>query len=165
MTGERRSRLVSAFGCDATVSDLAEFLKGELDDQKLLGLARAFMALRWDRWRNELSPLRKGRSEMPEDGWLVVRLACLPWPITGECDIPAESRLVRLLRSGDVGRAIEVAKARLISSGIRPPMQSGISDPASSMRWAAALAFPVSRATARVCLKRLDSRSNFTKGK
>ena len=51
MKGERRSGLVPAAGCGARLDDITQFLTGSLDLEKLLGLARAFMALRWDQWR------------------------------------------------------------------------------------------------------------------
>ena len=84
----------------------------------------------------------------PEETWLAVRLACLPWPLTRDKDIPADPRIVRLLTSGDASRAIEIACARLRSVGIRPPLQAGVTDPASARLWAAALAFPINRGSA-----------------
>lgn len=148
MKGQRRSRLVAAPGCGARLDDLARFLNGAVDLGKLLGMARAFMAIKWDQWSRDQLPRTAPSAQVPDECWLAVRLACLPWPLTGDKDIPADPRLVRLLNSGDAGRAIEIARNRLRSVGIRPPMQAGVTDAASARRWAAALAFPIHRDTA-----------------
>lgn len=147
-SGQRRSRLVAATGCGARFDDLARFLSGEVDLDRLFGLARAFMAIQWDRWsREHLPPLVKS-TETPEECWLAVRLCCLPFGIDDMHDIPADERIVRLLISGDAARAIEIARRRLRSVGIRPPMYAGTTDPEAARRWAAALAFPIHRDTA-----------------
>lgn len=155
-SGQRRSRLIAAPGCGARLDDLAHFIEGTVDLRQLLGLARAFMAIKWDGPFTEHPPLSSGTNEFPDDGWLAVRLSCLPWPLSGELAIPADPRLVRLLISGDAGRAIEVACRRLGSAGIRPPMQAGVADATLARRWAAALAFPINHQTALKCLNRLD---------
>jgi CRISPR-associated protein Csx17 len=174
--GQRRSGLIAAPRCGARLDDLAHFLAGEVDLDKLLGLARAFMALRWDTWKPEFhpapkvpestadSPGTKQLRETPGECWLAVRLACLPWKLTRDKDIPADPRMVRLLSSGDAGRALEIACRRLRSAGIRPPMQAGVSDRGIARLWAAALAFPISHNTALKCLARLDPRLDPKKG-
>lgn len=164
MKGQRRSRLVAAPGCATRLDDVTRFLCGSVDMGKLLGLAQAFMAIKWDQWSHEELPQTKVRADIPEECWLVVRLACLPWPLGGDKDIPADLRIVRLLNSGDAERAIEVSRARLRSAGIRPSMQAGITDAASARRWAAALAFPIDSRAAFQCLNRLDPKLSLKKG-
>ena len=102
MKGQRRSRLVAAHGCSARLDDLVRFLSGSLDLDKLLGLARAFMAIKWDQWTRDHCP-RSTRinRDQPEETWLAIRMACLPWRLTHDKDIPADPRIVRLLASGD----------------------------------------------------------------
>lgn len=163
MKGQRRSRLVSAPGCGARLHDLTRFLSGSVNMEKALGLARAFMALKWDLWTYEHSAPATTSNETPEECWLAIRLACLPWPLGGDRDIPADPRMVRLLNSGDAGRAVEIARTRLRSSGIRTPMQAGVTDAALARRWAAALAFPIDSRTAFDCMTRLDP--NLKKGR
>lgn len=162
--GQRRSRLVAAAGCSARLDDLAQFLSGQVDLDKLLGLARAFMAIKWDQWSPEHLPQIAHSSEVPEECWLAVRLACLPWPLIGDKDIPADPRVVRLLSSGDAGRAVDVSRNRLRSVGIRPPMQAGVADVAAARQWAAALVFPIDYRTAFKCMIRLDPRLDPKKG-
>ncbi|MGH7648006.1 MAG: type I-G CRISPR-associated protein Cas8g1/Csx17 [Gemmatimonadaceae bacterium] len=156
MTGHRRSGLVAAPGCGARLYDLQQFLTGTLNLDKLLGLARAFMALQWDRWvPDQFSPINAAR-ELPDEGWLSLRLANLPWGLTQGHDIPADPRVLRLLLSTDVTRAVEIACGRLRAAGIRPPIQTAVADPTSTLFWAAALAFPITRSTALRAAGRLD---------
>jgi CRISPR-associated protein Csx17 len=58
--------------------------------------------------------------------------------------------------SGDATRAIEIAKTRLQSAGIRPPLRTGVTDPATARLWAAALAFPIHRSVAQRAAAILD---------
>lgn len=146
--GQRRSRLVPARGCGAQLADLARFLSGALDLDKLLGLARAFMAIKWAHWsRKHCRPVRDSR-EIPEETWLAIRLACLAWPLAPDKNIPADPRIVRLLFGAEIPRALEVACTRLRSVGIRPPLQAGATDHTSARLWAAALAFPIDQSCA-----------------
>jgi CRISPR-associated protein Csx17 len=158
MKGQRRSKLVAAAGCGARLDDLARFLTGSLDLDKLLGLARAFMAIKWDQWTWDHGLRTTPSKDVPEEAWLALRLANLAWPLSSDKDIPAQSRIVRLLMSGDATGAIEIARARLQSVGIRPPLQTGVTDPGSARLWAAALAFPIEWRMAKRIAVRLDPR-------
>ncbi len=164
MKGERRSRLVAATGCGARLDDLARFLTGSLDLDKLLGLARAFMAIKWYELKPEHIPRPKSSNDAPEEAWLAVRLANLPRKWINDQHIPAEPRILRLLMSGDATRALGIALARLQSAGVRPPLQTGVTDPASARLWAAALAFPIEQSTAQGIARRLDPRLKLLKG-
>ena len=154
--GQRRFRLVAARGCGAFFDDITRFLSGAVDLDRLFRLARAFMAIRWDQWSPDHLPQNTPSNEMPEECWLAIRLCCLPWPLAGDLDIPADERVVRLLISGDAARAIEIARQRLLSVGIRPPMYAGTTDSETACRWAAALAFPIDRSAARRAAAILD---------
>jgi CRISPR-associated protein Csx17 len=154
--GQRRSRLVAAAGCGARFDDLTRLLSGAVDLDRLFGLARAFMAMKWDQWSREHLPRTPASTETPEECWLAVRLCCLPWPLAGDQDIPADERIVRLLLSGDAVRAIEIARQRLRSVGVRPPMYAGVTDAFSTRLWAAALAFPIHCNTALRAAALLD---------
>lgn len=156
MKGQRRSKLVAAIGCSARLDDITRFLTGALDLDKLLGLARAFMAIKWDQWAREHGPRTASSNDAPEEAWLALRLANLAWPLSSDKNIPAEPRIVRLLVSGDATRAIEIARTRLQSVGIRPPLQTGVTDPATARRWAAAMVFPIHRSVAQRAAAILD---------
>jgi len=164
MVGQRTSRLISARVCGARLGDLAQFLHGSLDVDRLLGLARAFMALRWDRWTKDYCAQAASSSRVPDETWLAIRLANLPGKWINDQHIPAEPRIVRLLMSGDSPRAIDIARSRLLSAGIRPPLQAGVTDDATARLWAAALAFPIDWHTANQIAERLDPRLKPQKG-
>lgn len=146
--GTRRLPMVAAPGCGARFDDLARFLEGSLDINRLFGLARAFMAIRWDRWSREHYPTIKSSADIPDECWLTLRLCILPFALDEKHDIPADERIIRLLLSGDVGRAIAIARLRLRSVGIRPPLYTGMMPPDNARQWAAALAFPIHRSSA-----------------
>ena len=155
--GERRCRLVSPFGCSARLSDLALLLNGHVDLQQTFEMARALMAVKWDRWNYKMvsfSPPSKETS-IPE-AWLAMRLACLPWKLPNGISIPAESSMIARLVSGDGSTATQIAINRLRSSGIRPPLQAAITDQATARLWAAALVFPIDWRSASSILSTLD---------
>jgi CRISPR-associated protein Csx17 len=156
--GQRRLRLVAAPGCGARLADLAQFLGGELDIDKLVGLARAMMAIRWGGWSRDYDlPFTPG-AQMPDEPWLAIRLAFLPYPWISDLQIPADERIVRLLLSGDATRASQLAQMRLRSVGVRSPFQAGVTERNSARLWAAALVFPIDRRTAIRLMRILDPR-------
>lgn len=156
MKGQRHLPLVAAKRCSVRLSDLAELLGGSVDVGKVLDLARALMALRWDRWCRSHAPSATRSSGQPEEAWLVLRLACLPGPLSERIDIPAEPGIVRRLLAGDSTGAVGIALARLRAAGIRAPIRSGITDAQTARLWAAALVFPIDRGTARRAAATLD---------
>lgn len=154
--GQRRLLLVAAKGCAARLSDLAAFLSGDLDFQKLHDLSQAYMAIDWNRWRSEMAPPRIWDKSQPDEAWLMLRLACLPWKLSGDLNIPAEPGLVRRLLAGDASGAVEIARRRLGAAGIRPPLQAGFADTHTARLWAAALAFPIDHGSAWRAVTTLD---------
>lgn len=154
--GQRQLPLVPAEGCGARLSDIAAFLSGALDVGRLLDLARAFMAIRWSVWSREHYPKMGFLSETPEESWLALRLACLPWPLASDKQIPAEAGIVRRLIAGDASGAASTALARLRSAGIRPPIQAATTDSRTARLWAAALVFPIDRSSAWCAAAILD---------
>jgi CRISPR-associated protein Csx17 len=148
MTGQRRLPLIAAPGFGAQLSDLAALLAGNVDLDRVLTLARAFMAVRWTSATAVGEEGRSDKIEMPPEGWLALRVACLPWPLQSDRVIPTEPAIVRRLLAGDAAGAISIALARLRAAGIRPPLQGGVTDQYSARLWAAALVFPIDRRTA-----------------
>jgi hypothetical protein len=99
-------------------------------------------------------PARK--KTLPPEGWLAVRLACLPWPLPPDRRIPAEAGALRRLMAGDGAGAMGLALARLRSAGIRPPLRAGALDDFSARLWAASLVFPIDRGSALRAAAALD---------
>jgi CRISPR-associated protein Csx17 len=154
--GQRRLPLVSALGCGARLSDLAALIEGAVDLQQTMRLARGLMAIRWSDWSKEYIPEWGKEGPRPEACWLAQRLCCLAGPLSKEHDLPADPRLIRLLVSGDAPRAVELARTRLRSAGIRPPMLTGVADPGRTLVWAAAMAFPIENRVAQQAAAILD---------
>jgi CRISPR-associated protein Csx17 len=154
--GHRRLPLVAAKGCAARLGDLARFLSGSLDLKKLHELAQGFMAIDWNRWRSELAPARIPDKSQPDDAWLMLRLACLPWRLSRNLNIPAEPGLLRRLIAGDAQGAVEIARRRVGAAGIRPPLLFGFADTYTARLWAATLAFPIDHGSAWRAVTTLD---------
>jgi CRISPR-associated protein Csx17 len=145
--GERRLCLVSAPGFEARPEDIRLVIGGRVDVSRIWTLARALMAIRWDTASTRASIASQAATEIDET-WAALRLALLPWPLTKDRDIPADETIVRRLTAGDAIGATEAALRRLRAAGLRPPIRAGCADETVGRLWAAALAFPISRATA-----------------
>ena len=149
---QRRLPLVAASGCSARLADLAAFLDGRVDVDRVFNLARAYMAIDWRRFsaRRHLpnSPINDG---VPPDGWLALRLSSLPSPILNRPQIPVEPSLVRRLQSGDSASAVDVAIRRLRGAGLTVPFVSATCSEDAGVLWAAALVFPISGFSAEKC--------------
>lgn len=163
MKGQRRLPLVAAPGCGARLSDLATLLSGTVDIDRVLDLARAFMAIHWDQWSAEHRPPAPSPTDHPDEAWLALRLACLPWPLTRDRNIAAEPGVVRRLLACDSAEATAIALARLRSAGIRPPLQGGVADDSQARLWAAALVFPIQHGSARHAARILAPQFNGEK--
>ncbi len=143
----------------ASTSDLALVLAGRVDLDRTVAMARVFMALDIQHLQAAQAPSPPpfpAAIHWPDDPWLVLRLALLPWPLDDGCDIGCDPAVYRRLAAGDAAAAVRLAIRRLRAAGIRLPIQTGTVTPEDVRRWAAAMAFPISRATARRMLQRLD---------
>ncbi len=166
-------RAKNRFG--ARLTDLAAFINGEVDFQKLAALARAFMALRWDQvrvdhvppsWRKDdadananrhgVSQTEESFNSRPDTAWLMLRLVHLPGKLADGRDIAVEPAVVGLLQSGNATRAIEIAARRLRSSLVRPPLLTGFADAETCRRWAAAIVFPLNYGSAQLAARIVD---------
>ena len=163
MKGERRLKLVSPFGAAARLDDLALFLGGHIDVQRVFDLARALMAVKWDSWQRRSQTGIVHSKESPSEAWLALRLACLAWPLADGHDIPAEPSIIRRLLAGDGPGAMQRAITRLTSAGIRSPLQTAITDFPTAKLWASALVFPIDRFSAVRAVAILDPRKKVPK--
>lgn len=182
--GGRRLPLVAARKASASPSDLAALLVGEVDLDRTLNFARVLMAVNGRAWALCPQPLqhpdvaRRPRvncltpflgslqllkqpdiARWPDEGWLAIRLAMLPWPLPDGRRIGVDPAILRRLESGDAGMAIELALRRLRAAGIQPAVRVGAVSPQTARLWAAALAFPINRKMAERFVHRLDSHS------
>lgn len=143
--------------CEATLEEIGSWVRGELSDNDVLGLARPLLALNWSEIGERGSGLPPDCAGIPEPHHMLFRLAHLPFDVpvqqgNGSQEISVTVRLdpepVRRLAAGDLDGALRVATRRLDASGLRPVFRRGVVTPALARRLAASLAFPISRTDA-----------------
>ncbi len=152
--GSRTLPLVARYGAGARLDDLARFLAGEVDVERIVALGRTLMALDWEHVR--LTRVRvDSRGDRPDEAWETLRLCSLPFAVR-ERSIATEPAMVRRLAAGDAAGAVELALRRLRASGFRPPLAAAIADPTTARRWAAALVFPLDPAVVSTMADRFE---------
>jgi CRISPR-associated protein Csx17 len=153
--GTRTLPLVASHGVGARLDDLTCFLSGEVDVERVVKLARALMAVDWERVRRPRPPL-DSYDLRPDEAWEALRLCALPFSVR-ERKIATDAAMFRRLASGDVSGASELALRRLRASGFRPPLATAFADLASARRWAAAFAFPIDSVVADAMAQRFQN--------
>jgi len=156
--GQWRLPLAATSGFDATARDLTALLHGHVDLDQTLSLARAFMALDKNKLRARAETPSGDDLRWPDDGWLAIRLSLLPWSLIDGHAPHADPAILRRLVSGDASGAVDLALKRLLIFGIRATIRATVLSPQTARLWAAALAFPISDATAKQFTKRLASK-------
>lgn len=138
--------LVAAPGAGARLEDLARFLVGEVDVERVVTLGRSLMALDWGQFRP--GRVHAGRQDIrPDEAWEALRLCAVPFEVHNR-NIATDPALFRRLAAGDASGAVELALRRLRASGFRPPIVAATGSPMLARRWAAAFAFPIDSVTA-----------------
>ena len=143
------------------IQDLASLLAGSVDLDRTIALAQALMATDGNAWiEHQVSVEARHTQTWPDDAWIAVRLCALPWPLTTrrgfDLDIGTDPAMIRRLAAGDAAGAFDLASRRLRAAGVHCTVRAAVARPAAGRLWAAALAFPVTRAKARLLLHRLD---------
>ncbi len=158
--GERRLPLQAATRTAAHPTDLSALIAGTVDMDRTLALGRALMALDRELWPQQYIPLSRPQlTDWPDDAWLAIRLAMLPWPLPDGRHIGVDPAILRRLEGGDAATAVELALRRLRAAGVHPTVRVASVSPEIARLWAAALAFPISRHTAMNFVRRLDPHS------
>jgi len=155
--GERRLPLEPGCGMASSRHDLACWLAGGLDIDRCLTLARALMALDAGNVRQARLRLRPApATDWPDDAWLAIRLALLPWPLPDGRQPGGDPAILRRLQAGDLASALELSLRRLRPAGIRCSVRVASASTETARRYAAALAFPIDPPTAARFAQRLD---------
>lgn len=155
--GERRLPLTPAYRAVSTPTDLAELVAGRVDLNRTMALARALMAVNGRKWDTKPCPPQRPKNRRyPDDAWLIIRLAMLPWSLPDGRNIGVDPAIVRRLASGDATTATELALRRLRAAGINATVRVATVPPATARLWAAALAFPIDKKVAAEFVRRLD---------
>ena len=143
--GQRRLPLEAAQGCSAGLGDLAALLAGVIDLGKVLDLARAFMAVRWDPMVDHAlsgpeSLIGPARRSVVGVAFGLPALA----PCTGQAD-PFRDRYCAASAGGRFRWCDGGCPGTPLAVGIRPPLQAAVADRRTARLWAAALVFPIDR--------------------
>jgi CRISPR-associated protein Csx17 len=123
----------------AGLDDIGALLEGRLDEARISGLARAFMALKDAAWSQvPMPPPQREVSALHA----VFRIAYLPQALeklSPRCDpVP-----VRMLLGGRLEEAATSALRGLVAQGLRPKVRKLAGSPELARRLAASLAVPV----------------------
>jgi CRISPR-associated protein Csx17 len=140
-----------------SIFDISELLSGRVDLDRTLALARALMTVDLYKWKKHPQRLISPKiTTWPDDAWIAIRLAMLPWPLPDGRNIRVDPAVFRRLVSGDASTAFQLALRRLNAVGIRTSVQICTVSQQTAKLWAASLAFPINKKTAENLLHRLD---------
>ena len=99
-------------------------------------------------------------ADWPDDAWLAIRLALLPWPLPDGRHAGIDPAIVRRLEAGDAASAVTIAIRRLRAGDIPCAVRVAATTPELARRYAVALAFPISRRAAAQFAQRLSPFAN-----
>jgi CRISPR-associated protein Csx17 len=144
--GGRAFPFVHAKRASASLADIGALLVGSIDVSRAFALGRALMALDQRQWAiGPAVSIDTPRSAYHlDDGWICIRLACLPRSLDAQVRAVCDPALIRHLATGDAAGALEIALRRIRAAGVRPNLRGVSVDADTARRWAAALAFPIS---------------------
>ncbi|HWV57848.1 MAG TPA: type I-U CRISPR-associated protein Csx17 [Longimicrobiales bacterium] len=150
--------LLGVGGAEASLDDISRFLAGDVDERKILDLARPLMALDWTALGRPLDRPAK-QPEIP-GLYGLVRIAYWPRRIRPSLNaepvsIPLDPVILNRLMTGDLVRASATAIRRLSAAGLRPHLRIAAGDPALARRIAASLVFPIAERDAFALAHRL----------
>lgn len=151
--------LVAVPGAEASLHDISLFLDGDLDERKILDLARPLMAIDWSGFRRPF-PRLADRPYGSLGLYGLARLAYSPRPLRPKPDaepvaVPLDPAILVQLTAGDLVRAATTAVRRLSAVGFRPHLRVVVGDAALARRVAVALAFPIGERDAAGLIRRL----------
>jgi CRISPR-associated protein Csx17 len=154
--------LVGARGAEATLADVMRFVRGDIDDARVAGLARALMAIAW--WAPDRPRMDSPPPDGPDAAYAIARIAHLAEPLNrGEqVRITIDPESIARLVAGDLAGAMGVCMRRLRASGIMPLVHVLVGSGRYSRRLAASLAFPISATDVRRCAE-LIAKPDLTK--
>jgi CRISPR-associated protein Csx17 len=143
--------LVGARGAEAPLADVTAFLAGQVDDARVLALARPLMAIAW--WKHERPRLHAPPHEGVDAAYAIARIAHLSEALDrGEkLTIALDPEPMARLAAGDLAGAIAVCSRRLRAIGLSPLVRVVVGDARYARRLAASLAFPIHAAAATRC--------------
>lgn len=155
----RLFRLEAPNAFAARLADLSRLIAGDLDVDRLLGLARALMAVNWaaaSQASAPRAPQPSSQLSLPPAGWATIRLTLLPWALPNGTSIAADPAILRRLAAGDATQAFALARRRLQSVGLVVGLPVTAVSTTTAQLWAASLLFPITSRTAEKLARSLD---------
>lgn len=157
-------RLLPMPHTSAKLGDIAKLLNGELDEARVLHLARPLMALDWEQWQNRCEQVRPslGQPERGADQAGAITLYGLfklchyggvirprwwadgTWHEGDEATVRMDPSILARLAVADLAGAARAAVRRLRAAGLRPRLTVVAGERSLAQRLGAALIFPLS---------------------
>lgn len=132
--------LASYSNYPASLSDIAAFTRGEVDENKLEDLLWGLNLIDWA----QVEPVKTSVMEAKSVplAYALLKLCFLPVPLE-DIEIPKQPAIIARARAGDTSGATRLASKRLIASGFIPRVKVIAEDGQVLRRCAAALLFPI----------------------
>jgi len=141
--GQEELLFPGAGRCNASLGDVAAFIDGDVDDERIETLLRGLTLVNW--WyvgRDILQQLAGDREPMPDAAYALLKLCHLPHKIDRQA-VPLTPPITHRAAAGDATEATRLAARRLRGSGLPPAIDVVNCRGERARRTAAALLFPI----------------------
>lgn len=167
-----RFNLRAGFGHYAPLADIAAFLRGEVNEARVLAFAQPLMALNWMGAPRLSFPQQTADDKGVLALYGVLRLAHMPGAFKvrdTEYRVKTDPAIIQRLLSGDAASALALAARRLTAIRLRPYVRTAIADTAFARRLAATLIFPIHPESAawlvdKLCHRPMESKTTTQEG-
>ncbi len=130
--------------CFASLGDIASFIAGDVDDEKINRLLRGLILIRWKSIKTEtLKKLKGNREPRPFAPYALLKLCFLSGSLDEGINIPLKPAILHRAAVGDISSATKLAARRLRGSGLPPAVEQICCPAQQGKRTVAALLFPV----------------------
>lgn len=133
---------------NTNVSDIADFIEGRVNDQKISDLVWGFILIDWNSVKDpDIKSRPKDERILPGSDYSIMKLCYHRWYGT-DIEIKLNGQIHRNASRGNGARALELVIRRLRGSGIVPVVDVFPISRSRSERIAASLLFPISNGSA-----------------
>lgn len=151
--------------CAASLPDLADFIDGHVNDQRIEALLKGLMLVRWNppadseastELRREIRQMPSGPTteRTPDAAYCLLKLCHLAKPVD-ERAVKLAPQITHRAVYGDLTAATQLASRRLFASGFQPAVDVIAGRGERCRRIAAALTFPIRQRDAQTVLGRV----------
>ncbi|MBN1854708.1 MAG: type I-U CRISPR-associated protein Csx17 [Pirellulales bacterium] len=130
--------------CNASLGDIADFIKGRVDDNRIEALLQGLMLVNW----RDVNPGKHlinfpgPHDPIPDAAYAMIKLCHLPNMLDDKI-IPLTPSIIHRATSGNLAEATRLASRRLKGSGFSPLAKVVSGDKQRALRTAAAILFPI----------------------